>query len=320
MIRRHLALGMVLAALLAAGVWAAPKPAPKPAPTKSLAILVVGDASSEELSAREKLVFRALQEWRARAKLTRKSLPIISYHMDKDEERTYCESKLGIKPGNLLFVGVVEHRSLVAQKVRFRLNNVTRVDVAARDAMSHVLLALGHSVSILEQGTTPASPTPGESPSPTVTPTVTPTARPTPTTTPTVSLPKVRGVSVLRVVTVDYDGNPRSRFTIDDRGVYVNVYLRNELPGEEQRHLLSVRCIDPQGRPYGRVMGGPFSLASGERVDGVDMVRRSDPERHNGFLIKGNQIASTPGTYQIVVEVDGQILGHGSFEIAPRTE
>jgi len=269
----------------------------------TLAILVVGNSKNEILVERERRLYRALLDWRAKAGLTKEQLPIISYHFEKPTERKYCEQGLKIKLGDLLFLGVVEHKSLVAQKIRRRIYNVVEVDDSAKKAMVAVLSEMGMDVGVLENAA-PPSPIPSASPS----------------ASPTVSLPRVRGVSLIRITTVDYDGQPRARFTTDDRGIYVNVYLRNEAPTDEQRHLLAVRCLDPQGRPYGRTMGGPFSVAPGERLDSVDMVRRSDPERHNGYLIKGNQIAAVPGTYQVLVEVDGQLMGRSTFELAPRTE
>jgi len=285
----------VLLVLLAA--WMA-YPARAQENPKEYAILVVGDTKNDILTQREKEIFKALQDWRARAGLTRSDLPIISYHMDRSVEANYCQKQLKIKPADVLFVGIVEHKNNVAQKVRVRVHNVVNIDEASKKVMIGVLKLMGRDLAVITGD--------DASPSPAVTPT--PLPSPTPP-------PRVRGISLLRVSTVDYDGNPRGNFTADDRGVYVNVYFRNDLPTEEQRHLLSVRCLDPGGRPYGRTMGGPFSIALGEKIDSVDMVRRSDPERHNGFLIKGNQIGSSPGTYVIVVEVDGQVLGRGQFEL-----
>lgn len=263
---------------------------------RSIAILVVGDETGGILTRREKDLFRQLAAWRTRAKLSKSDLPIISYHVNKDDERQYCEKALGIKRSSLLFVGLVEHESRVPQKVLFRVNNVTDASKAADRVMAEVVSRLGLDPAILTD-----TPTPAESP--------TVVASPTPA--------RPRGVSLLKVVTVDRQSRPQSRFLTTDHGVYVNVFLHNDNPSVDQKHTLAVRCIDSEGRPYARPMGGTFNVVAGELIDTADMLRRADPDRHNGFLIRGNMLERRPGRYQIIIEVDGEVLGRGDFEIVP---
>lgn len=274
------------------------------APDKPLAILVVGDQGAGILSQREKDMFRLLAAWRVKAKLTKTDLPIISYHFNKDDEREYCEKGLGIHRANLLFVGVVEHDKRVPQKVLFRLNNVVKTGEAADKTMAEVVERLGLDPGILNDT---ASPTPSDSPS------AVPSSSPLTTSLPT----KTRGVTLTRVLTVDHEGNTQSRFLTSDRGVYVTVFVHNDNPAADQHHTLAVRLIDPSGKPYGRTIGGTFNIVTGERVDTTDMLARSDPERHNGYLIKGNALAQRTGRFQVIVEIDGEVAGKTEFEIVP---
>lgn len=300
---------------------------------RPIAVLVVGDQNGAILTRREKELFRLLSGLRARAGLSKSDLPIISYHYDKDDERNYCEKGLGIKRANLLFVGLVEHEKRVPQRVIYRINNVVDPAAATDKIMAEVVNRLGLDPSVLLEAPSPSA-TPSALPSaaPAGEPSTAPASpAPTPYAIPSSLIPKPRpsqspqptpkpkplGVTLLKLVPVDYQGTPKRRFLTTDRGVYVNAFLHNDTPTLDQRHTLSVRLLDPSGEPYGRPMGGTFTLVAGERIDQTDMVRRSDPDRHNGYLINGNALGQKPGTYRILLEIDGQIVGKAEFEIVP---
>lgn len=334
--RRSLTFLGILFGLLAGPLLVAP-PSARSAAARPIAVLVVGDQNGAILTHREKELFRLLSGLRARAGLSKADLPIISYHFDKTDERNYCEKGLAIKRTNLLFVGLVEHEKRVPQKVVYRINNVVDVNAASDKVMAEVVNRLGLDPSVLLEGPSPsgipsalpsgapsaepsAAPT-SLPPSPSATPYAMPTSllprpRPSPTPQPTPK-PKPLGMTLIKLLPVDYQGTPKRRFLTTDRGVYVNAFFHNDTPTLDQRHTLSVRLLGPDGEPYGRPMGGTFTLVAGERVDQNDMVRRSDPDRHNGYLIHGNALADKPGTYQILLEVDGQIVGKAEFEIVP---
>lgn len=291
--RKQIAVGAILMSLLVWTLLSVVSPVRSAEP--SLAILVVGDQNAGILTQREKELAHALGAFRARLHLNKDSLPIIAYHFNKDVERVYCEKTLSIARKNLLFVGIVEHDERVPQKVLFRINNVVNTSAAVDKIMAQVVERLGLDKS-------PASASPSAEPS----------------TSPSASaseMPNTTGVTLLKVVTMNHQRTEQSRFLTTDRGVYVNVYLHNDDPRNDQRHILAVHCMDADGNTYGRPMGGPFTVFGGENIDEVDMVARSDAERHNGFLIKGNVLGQKPGTYQIVVELDGQNVGHTDFEI-----
>ena len=159
------------------------------------------------------------------------------------------------------------------------------------------------------------SPTP-QAASPTPTAVLVPyghaTRRPTPRPTPT---PRVDGLTVLRLVSVDYLGTAQIKFKAGERGIYVNAFIRNDNPSKSHAHTLLVRLVDRAGTSYGRTMGGAFTVAAGERIDRVDMVRRADPDRHNGYLLKGNALGEKPGHYQIILEIDGITAARAELEI-----
>lgn len=260
-----------------------------------IAILVVGDQNAGVLTNREKELGRLLVAWRAKIHLSKNDLPLIAYHMNKDDERVYCEKTLGVTRKNLLFLGIVEHDKRVPQKVIYRINNVVDTNAAVEKVMGEVVTHLGLDPGILTA-------------SPSAAPSVAPSTAPSPT-------PNSNGVSLIKVVIVDYQGIEKNRFLTSDRGAYVNVLLHNDKPTVDQRHKLSVTCVGPEGKVYGRPIGGPFTVFNSERIDSIDMLRRSDPDRHNGFLIKGNAIEQKPGHYQVIVEVDGTKVGQAEFDV-----
>ena len=285
---------------------------------RSLAILVVGDQRAGMLTMRELALYPRLAAWRARAHLTNASLPIIAYHFNKPDERVYCEKVLHIRRRNLLFVGIVRHLKRGPMKVVYRINNVVDPEDAADRIMEEVVDRLDLDPALLLGSATP-SPTPLAVPStqPLSVSSPTPFGSPSPASGPE-SHPAASGVSVVRLVIVDFRGVPLDRFDTNEKGVYVNVFLHNDSPDRAQRHLISVRCLDATGIAYGRTMGGAFTVARGESLDGIDVVERSDPEHHNGWLIHGNLLARHPGTYTITVEIDGVSVAHQEFKIVAK--
>jgi hypothetical protein len=303
MFRRHLAILAILTFALALPLRAAPPSGERP----TLAILIVGNQKGGLLTQREREMFHEMVAWRARAGLKKTDLPIISYHVNKDDEREYCEKGLGIKPNNLLFVGLVEHKGLVPQRVIYRINNVVDVPAEASKLMAEVVERLDLDPAIL---TSPSG-------APSGTPSGTPSAAPSGSPSAIPAVPRPNGVTLIRLVTVDHQGNEQTRFLAGDRGVYLNVFLHNDNPIVDQRHTLAAHCMQPDGTEYGRPIGGPFTVEAGARIDSVDMLRRSDPDRHNGWLIKDNALSRKPGHYKARVEIDGEVVGTADFDIVP---
>jgi hypothetical protein len=259
-------------------------PAPAPSVTaESLAILVVGNKHNAAMDALEVETIKALAANRTRYGLAREDLPIIAYHFDKPEEKKYCEKALDIKPDDLLFVGIVKRENNVARKVIYRAKVAKSPTDAANAIMGKVAALMGLDPALAETSPSPS--------------------------------PLPRGVSVEKVVIEGADGQPRDRFSLDDPGVFVSVYLHNDNPAELQQHMLSMKFIGPDGKVFERSFGGAFSVKPGEKLEGVDMVKRTDIEHHNGLLIHGHLMGQTPGSYKAQVEIDGEVASTTPFVV-----
>lgn len=259
---------------------------------KSYALLVVSNGQSKAMKALEKDIYRSLGLLRERVDIDKVDLPIISYHVDQAGEKAYCEKTLGIKPAHLVFVGLVEQDALVARKVVFRVNNVTNGYEACVKVMTQAARVLGKNPAAL------ANPSPSPSAAPSAVP----------------GMPL--GVSLNRVDIVNAQGQVQQVYATTDAGVYVNVFLHNDQPESERRHTLGVKITGPDGKQFGRTLGGPLTVAVGEKLDAVEMVKRADPDRHNGYLIGGRTIGKNPGTYGVAVEIDGREVGRTEFTVS----
>ena len=71
-----------------------------------IAFLVVGELGSATARAREEALVRCFQEIRSKAGLSATDLPILTYHLDIEAERKYCEGRLGVRRKELLFAGL----------------------------------------------------------------------------------------------------------------------------------------------------------------------------------------------------------------------
>ena len=260
---------------------------------KSYALLVVSNGQDKAMKALEKDLYRSLGLLRERVDIDKIDLPIISYHVDKAGEKTYCEKTLGIKPAHLVFVALVEQEALVATKVVFRVNNVANGYEACVKVMTRAARVLGKNPAALQASPSPASsPALSEPPGPSL------------------------GASLNRIDIVNAQGQVQQVYIASDAGVYVNVFLHNDQPEREHRHTLGVKITLPGGKQFGRALGGPFTVAPGENLGAIEMVKRSDPDRHNGYLISGRTIGKNPGTYGVAVEIDGREVGRTEFTVS----
>ena len=96
----------------------------------------------------------------------------------------------------------------------------------------------------------------------------------------------------------------------------MNVFLHNDRPDREHRHALGVKVTGPDGKLFGRVLGGSFTVAAGEKLETVEMLRRADPGQHNGFLIAGRTLSRNPGDYAVAVEIDGRPIARTRFTVS----
>lgn len=71
-----------------------------------VALLVVGELKDPKARAHEEALVRRFQDIRKKSGLTPADLPILTYHMDVDAERKYCEGRLGVRRNELLFAGL----------------------------------------------------------------------------------------------------------------------------------------------------------------------------------------------------------------------
>lgn len=123
--KRLLALALLLAVTLLAG------PA-HPAPAPRVAILVVGPWAKSQ-SVDESALLRRLSE--LLAEVGQPDVRPVRYHFDQAAERSYCEKKLGIAKGDLLFVGVVQvdARGAVTKVLVRRPRAQENLEAAAQD-------------------------------------------------------------------------------------------------------------------------------------------------------------------------------------------
>jgi hypothetical protein len=301
--------GTICLALLGVLILLAATGSPGQAEDRTYALLVVGNATDKAMVAREKDTYRALMILRDRLGVDRTDLPIISYHVSKPNEKVYCEKALGIQMSHLLFAGLVECQARVARKVVFRVNDVGNGYEAAVKVMTQAARVLKKDPALLRGS--PSSPVPGASASPAPRPSAAPSAQASGSPSPG----PVPGVSLLRVDVVNGDGKVQRRFEVADGGAYINVYLHNEDPGRHQHHTLQVRILGPDGKLFGRALGGSFTVEPGQKLDEIELLKRADGEHHNGYLISGKTMGRNPGRYVVIVEVDRVEAGRTDFQV-----
>lgn len=281
---------VVLALLCAGFALGALERAPRAAmaQSKGYAILVVGNTRNAVMTELENQAKELLKSMRDRLELDESALPVISYHFEKSDERAYCEDTLGIKSGHLLFVGLVEQNDLVVRKVLLPVNKVTDPKGAAIYVMSAAARKLGKDPTALRVQSTPP-------------------------------VPAVK-LTLVSLETATREGRVTRSFSPTDVGVFFKARFRNDYPAAAHAHRLNVRIYGPDGRALAlEAMGGPFTVNVGENLEGVNLVKRSDPDQADGYPIAKKYMGNHPGTYTVAIELDGIEAGRTRFEVAQPT-
>lgn len=172
---------------------------------RDLAVLVVGRSTDATMAAQERQIIDKLNQGRNQRGWNPRTLPIYSYHFDKDGERVYCEQRLKVKATDLVVVGLVELEGGVPVHFVYRESNVRNAEKCADMVMERAKAELAsRGVTVAARPSTPTStprPVVVVSPRPPVVPAGSPTVRPvvvsSPTTRPVVTVtPSPRPVVV----------------------------------------------------------------------------------------------------------------------------
>lgn len=104
------------------------------APSGKVAILIVGPWAKSQSADEVQLVRRVAD---LLAELGRPHDKPVRYHFDQAAERKYCEKKLGIAKGDLLFVGVVrlDARGAVTQVLDRRPKAQENLEASAQEVV-----------------------------------------------------------------------------------------------------------------------------------------------------------------------------------------
>lgn len=113
----------------------------------------------------------------------------------------------------------------------------------------------------------------------------------------------------------DQQGHRQDVFRVSDTGVFLYLFFKNNFPSLPQQHELRVQAFTSDGKTYGRPLGGHFSVAAGEDLSARDFPRSIDGSGHNGWLIKGENLANQPGDYRVEVELDGRKMTELYFRV-----
>jgi hypothetical protein len=118
-----------LGGLLAmAGLWGTGAPAqaltPKPVLPPKTCVLVVGNEKSPKMLALEDEAVDAVHSWSLDHGLSKKAMPVFVYHVNKSDESQYCEKRLGVDTGDVMFLGLARFHGLVVDKVLERMTDV----------------------------------------------------------------------------------------------------------------------------------------------------------------------------------------------------
>jgi hypothetical protein len=128
----------------------------KPCLAQGKAILVVGDSSSHDMSLREDALKKYLAHYRQKSGHNSSTLPILVYDFSNAQARRYCQDKLGIAKGDLLFLGIVQVRQQVPLKVLFKVTNPKDLERNASSLISRLAGGGGEAPgSGLQVATTP---------------------------------------------------------------------------------------------------------------------------------------------------------------------
>lgn len=159
------------------------------AASRDLAVLVVGRSGDPAMAAQERQVIDKLNHGRNARGWSPRTLPIYSYHFDKEGERAYCEQRLKIKASDLVVVGLVELESGVPVSFVYRESSVRNAEKCADNIMERAKAELASRGATPRASSTPrpvaaTSPRPATTPKAPVTPAASTTPRPVASTTP----------------------------------------------------------------------------------------------------------------------------------------
>ncbi|MBM3465528.1 MAG: hypothetical protein FJX76_25840 [Armatimonadetes bacterium] len=71
-------------------------------------------------------------------------------------------------------------------------------------------------------------------------------------------------VTLVEAYLANDQGKRQDIFKAGEAGVFVYVFLKNGNPAAAHKHEIKVQAYGPDGKPYGRPLGGSFEVASGE--------------------------------------------------------
>lgn len=263
---------LVLVILLGA---IAPAAAQAPSGGNPLAILIVGDENSKALRQKEEEVVALIRQSMAEQGLPKEVLPILVYHMNKKSERAYCEKVLKIKPTQLLFLGLAEHKNLVVRKVIVREPNVKNPETA-------VVNLFRQAVAIITGIPPEDIPTPDK----TTPPTKVPTPEPSNDRTPTAGADDIHVDNAVMCQAVDGRGAPQRKTDVFDPED--TFFVSMEVYGLQVGTVVEARWYT--GRDLIR-----SSRIVSDKVGDYYAWFSLEPERRWG-----------PGRYRIAISVNGQ--------------
>lgn len=283
LVKRFAAIRLALATLALASVLAPMLLAPLPSsaapavPKQSLAVLIVSDGKTYAQRLKEEQIIALIHKSLDDQGLPREMMPILTYHTNQPTERAYCQKTLGIRPNDLVFLGLAQHKDHVVRKIMLRVPNV-------KDPEQAVASLFERAIAVLT-GTSP-SPT-GASPSPSWTETPeAPNDPDIPAFPPSSPTSSTRIQSAVLCRAVNASGQPleaRSEFGTSD-----TFYVSLEIKGLRYGTVLEARWY-----------GGGALVNKGRLVSN----RVGDYYAWFSMAPTGSW---KPGSYRVVLYVDGQ--------------
>lgn len=94
------------------------------APRQSIAVLIVCNGRDPSQKMKEDRIVALIRQAMIDQDLPKEALPILVYHTDKPSEAAYCQKALGIRKGEVPFLGLAAHKDLVVKQVILREPNI----------------------------------------------------------------------------------------------------------------------------------------------------------------------------------------------------
>ncbi|MHB2017526.1 MAG: hypothetical protein ACYCW6_11320 [Candidatus Xenobia bacterium] len=248
-------------------------------------VVIVSDLSNPAMASEERKASQVVVALRKKLGIEREQLPIMVYHFNNPQERTFCEQKLGIREQDLVLVGVAEYEDQNVTHILRRVVQVNHPRQAATQMFSAIAELLGIQVGDLHL------PTLSEPPS------------------------QQGHIQFDRLEIYKQNGQDADHFSAYDDGVFFSVMIKNLTPDHDHAHTLYLDVYDPKGRLYGRPLGGRLQIKSGSPWSGRDALSEADPNGVVGFRIAGEGMADMPGTWTAAVELDGRTVDQQQFAI-----